>query len=1001
MRIKHFLLLLLITGLTSGGIYAQERVISGVILDEMDQGPLVGANIVLKGTTIGTITDAEGKYSLKVPGNIASEVLVVSYIGYKKKEVPIDNRTQINVSLSMDVQELGEVVVTSFGIEQEKKSINYAVQELESKELVEGRQENLVNALQGKIAGVQITSASGAPGASSEILIRGATSLSGNNQPLFVVDGIPIDNSAVEGGGNRAMDINPNDIESLTVLKGPAAAALYGLDAANGAIIITTKKGAAGRVKVDVSSSLSIDKAMRFPEQQGMYSRGTQGLSDLESRYSWGPMFRRDEKVYDNLGDFFRTGVSHKEDISISGGSEKATFYLSASNFDQKGIIPETDYNRTSILLKGSAQLSEKLQVGASANYIMTKNKRGLSGDSGGWLLNLMSWPRDDNMSVYENPDGTKRWLIPSLGTNQSDNPLWTAHNNPVDDNVDRILANAFISYDPFDWMNITYRIGRDRYSQYYSRLVSPNTGGTPDGAMRELERQRQITTSTFNISMDKKIGENFRVSLLMGNNVQEDKGRSLTTSGSGFINPSLFSINNMETVRAEQYKSLRRVVGVYGDLKIDYKGMAYINFTGRNDWSSTLPKNNNSFFYPSVSAGVIFSEFIGGDKYFFSFGKLRASYAEVGADTGPYKLSPVLDRSYRKGGKFKNYHTAGNPNLKPETTISKEIGAELKFFHGRLGVDFSLYDTESRDMIITTRITPASGYIIQTFNSGTIVNKGVELMLTGQPLKGDFNWTIDANISRNTSELKELPSFVSEFPQTYAQLTGTGRGSSLIGEPVLGVVGAAYKRTEEGRMVIGEDGYPVIDDEKQFIADRTPDWIIGLTNTVEYKNFTLSMLWDFRIGGDVWNVTKNRLVSYGLSKETERRNTGIVFDGVVEVEEGVYEENTKEVVLTESFYRYNYGAVDENFIEDGSWARLRFLSLGYRLPQNLVSRWGMSDFSINITGRNLLLFTPYSGSDPETSSVGASIGGSGTAGLDYGNVPSTRGLTIGFKASF
>lgn len=1022
MKMKFYALLTTLFLLCASALWAQERTISGTVRDGADRAPVIGANVLIKGTKVGTITDVNGNFKLRIPSDNA--VLKVSFIGYQSTETTVGNRSQVEVVLQADAEQLEEVVVTAFGIQQEKKALNYALQEVKAAELTDTRQTNVVNALQGKIAGVTITSSGGAPGANAQIMIRGANSLDGNNQPLFVVDGIPIDNSTSQGGQNRAADINPNDIESLTVLKGPAAAALYGIEGANGAIIIKTKSGKSGQTTVKYNVAYSVDEVGRLAPQQRLFGRGNSGLVNLESFSSWGPMLRPDQQIYENNAyDFFRTGTSINNDISVSGGNENTTFYLSASSVLQQGIVPGTDLDKTSVLLKGNNQVSKTLSVGGSVNYIRTINGRGLSDTySGGWMGTVMRWPVDHDMSRFEDERGNKLWLFPTLvnedarTANQSDNPYWTSKYNPVKDITDRFLLNGNINWKPIKGMSVTYRVGRDQGRTRHSKQVSYNSasdGGIPnilrsmDGAIYQEERLSSITTSTLTATYDHTFAEAFRLTALAGHNLDMRHTDILRNYGGPFLNPDLVSINNVarENTTAEQGTARRRVVSAFGDVKLDYKGIAYVGLTARNDWSSTLPVANRSFFYPGVTTGLVFSELLPAEtRNVLSFGKLRAAYTQVGKDAPAHRLFPYLTAYQGPGGGFVNYHTAGNPNLKPERTYSKEIGLEMKFFNGRLGFDATYYDQLTVDQIISARITPTTGYIIQTFNGGDISNKGFEIMLTGEPIKTkDFLWDVTFNFSQSKSTLEELPGFVSEYPVAQSQVMGTAAmGSSLRGESLFGVMGYAYERTPEGKLLIGADGYPVRSANKSYLGNRQADFIGGITNTFKYKGLMLSFLVDGSFGGDIMNATRYGMISSGTHRSLEEyRDKAYVFDGVVKQSDGTYVQNTQEVRLDQKFFQTNYVTVGENFIEDVNWVRLRYVSLTYDLPKNLVKRIGMKGLSVNVTGRNLLVATNYSGGDPEVNSTGSNTPGVGTMGIDYYPVPLTKGVTLGLSATF
>ncbi len=1026
MRQTKTLLLFILFSLTSLSIFSQSYIVSGVITDAADGTTIIGASVIIKGTNKGALSDFNGKYSIDV-GDNSNATLKFSYVGYKDVEIEVASREKINVALEIKDEQLNEVVITALGLKRDKKVLNYAIQEIKSEDISNSKQENIVNSLNGKIAGVFVTNSSGTPGASSQILIRGANSVSDavDNQPLFVVDGIPIDNSASFNGGNRAMDINSSDIESVTVLKGPTAAALYGLEAANGAIIITTKSGKEGVTNIDFSASFGAEDAVRLPKRQTDYKQGYRGIYDPESRSSWGPLFSKNDKKYENIGNFLKPGLKQKYDLSVSTGSEKANVYISTNYLTQEGIFPGENYRRYGVLLKGKAKLNSKISLNLSSNLIRSHNRRGGLGR----MYNVYNWPINNDMSKYYNPDGSKNWLIPraeGYEWNNPENPYWMSENNPNTDDVNHTLTMGSINYAITDNLKAVYRIGTDITNQFYKSITSPESAGSAErykGIIIEKDRSFIKTNSTFLLTYDKKLGGGFNLSALIGNDIKDTKSKLTIIDGRKYRNPDLDNINNLEDIKATQYLSRKRLVGVFADVKFDYRSTIFLGVTGRNDWSSTLPKSNNSFFYPSVSLGIDLSKFLPSDNI-LSYGKLRANWAQVGKDAPPHRLTAVLKSTQTIGGGFKYDYYAGNPNLKPETTESWEVGTDLRFFKGKTRIDFTYYSMKSIDQIIQSRISPASGWVILVFNSGSIENKGIELILSQKLFdKRSFNWEISSNISRNISKLKELPSFVSKYPVTYGQLLNEARPSSVLGHPLMAIEGTKYLRNDKGELVLDEYGYPRIgtyvkddkgnyvfdkngmikvDNQSVFIGNREPEYIIGLTNDVSYKAFSLSFMFDFRIGGDVLNLTKAFMLSRGTDGSLEEhRNQSTVFNGVVETGDGNFDINDKKVILDQSFYNAYYLHAGENFVEDASWTRLRYISLNYDLPKFLAGKLGLKNLNISVTGRNLFLLTKYSGGDPETNYFGSGLGGTGTAGLDYFNVPATRGIEFTLKSSF
>lgn len=1007
--------------------HAQSVTIKGQVLDEM-MSPLPGVSVLLKGSSLGAVTDLEGSYAISVDP-AQNPVLVFSFIGYERKEVLVGNQQVVDVVMTVDATELSEVIVTAMNISQNKRDLNYAAQDIKSKDIVESQQQNLVTGMQGKIAGVQVTSSSGSPGSPTGIVVRGATSISEgrSNQPLFVIDGVIMDNSTFEGSGNRAMDINPDDIASMTVLKGPSAAALYGIGAGNGAVIITTKSGKEGKVQVSFGSTVALDRKFRTPEVQTTYSRGLNGVVDDETYRMWGAAYLSSDKTYNNIDEFFQTGVQQKYDLNINGGSEKANFYLSVSNNNQTGIVPGESYNRFNFFLKGTSQLRHNLSVNASVNGIWSDNVKGGSGS----MYNVYNWPTDDDMSAYLNPDGSKKWLVEADNTtdlvnNNRENPYWYVNNNLPEYDINRTISQVSIDWDILEPLNLTYRVGMDRSDQYYRNPTVPESTSDYYGAIYESDLSKERFTSTLNLTFSKMLNENWDVYVLGGANLDMTEARKLSYEGSNFLLPNLISINNTDPeafLLPVQNTTKRRVVGLYGDARIDYKGIVSLGFTGRNDWTSTIAPGRNSFFYPSVSAGFVFTEVMGGIlDPILSFGKLRASWSESGQDANPESLDVVLEQYPGIGGGYKHDYYAGNPYLKPEALKALEVGVNLDFLKGRINLDVAYYNQGSYDMIVQNRISTASGWVIQTFNTGDMSNKGWEVVLDAKVWKrNDFKWDLMANFSRNRSKLTSLPAYISRLPVTTGQIINEARPISLIDEPLYAIEGVPFLRNNNGDIVIDEDGFPrsgtyetdedgnyiydedgniSVSQENVYLGNREPDWLMGITNTLTYKRFGLSFLFDIRKGGDVINITANSMMSNGTHKMIdEYRNKPYTFKGVVETPEG-FVTNEQEVVLDNSYFINTHRSVGENFVEDGSWIKLRYVALSYDMS-SIAEHINMKTLKFSVTGRNLFMLTKYSGGDPESDYSGPRVGGSGTVGVDYYNVPTTQGVTFSLKGTF
>jgi len=1002
---------------------AQQLTVTGKVTATDDSGPLPGVSVKVKGSNNVVQTNTAGVYTIKAN---SGEVLVFSYIGYAPQEKTVTAAGTMNITLVADNQSLNEVVVTAFNIAQDRKSLNYAFQNVKSKDIEESRQQNIVNALQGKVAGAVITSSGGGPGEGASIVLRGGTSLDGDNQPLFVVDGVPLDNSSfVEslspgagsafngvmgrslGTSNRAADINPDDIESVTVLKGPAAAALYGLKAGNGAIIITTKKGKTGSTTVSYNNLFSFDNVMRLPETQSMYKQGTNGVFAPTSRDSYGSVFLPGETVYDNLGDFFVTGKSQTHNLSVSGGSEKYTFRFAASNTDQNGVVPKTEYGKTSLRLSGSAIASEKFSVSGSANYIRATGRRPLQGPglfsgTGGFLVSIFNWPKNDNMKDYLNPDGTRRRLLASI-TNDIDNPYFTIDRNPQTDVNDRFIGNAGVEYKPLNWLRFNYTLGTDYYTERTQsvRAVGTSLPNNQNGGIAQTVNTFQNITSNFLVTAEKTFGD-FSTSLLVGNAIDQTRFATVDYLGLIFQNPEFISINNTVNRSVIERNSVRRIVGAFGSLNADWKKTVFLNVTGRNDWSSTLPVKNYSFFYPSVSLGYEFTKSLElGDDSWLSYGKIKASYADVGKDTAPYRLFSPLQSNTFIGGGFRGGSFGNNSELKPETRRSYEVGLDLQFLKNRLRLDATYYSDKTINQIIAPRISQATGYILQYINGGSVQNRGVELMLSGTPVANkDFTWDVNFNFATNKNKVLELPFPLTIVRNSDASVINVAEGAAYPGRSLTSISAPDYIRDPDGNIIIDANGYPTFNTLFSYAGDRAPDFTLGLNNSFRYKNVELSFLVDIRKGGDVVNGNEWELVRSGLSKQTEERGKQVVFDGVVRNADGTFSKNTKPAELTQAYYENNLAAVGTPFIEDGSWIRLRTVTVNYTLNKKYTPKV-FSNVNLFVTGRNLLLFTNYSGIDPEVGVSGAGVRGGGSAGLDYGGVPSRRGFDFGLKVGF
>lgn len=999
--------------------------ISGTVSDA--SGLLAGVTVAVVGTTITGQTDADGRFTVNAT---AGSTLRFSAIGFKTKDV-LASQNQLTVVLENDDTSLDEVIVTALGIKREKRALGYAAQDIKADELMKNKNPNVINSLNGKIAGVNVTNSGGAPGASANIIIRGGTSLERDNQPLFVIDGVPMDNSTGQGdnsafdgstnasttNSNRAMDINPEDIESISVLKGPSAAALYGLRAAAGAVIITTKKGKDGATQASISSRFGMNWVNKLPEQQSMFKQGSyyNGALVTQTFESWGDPFGANEQRYDNMRDFYELASSYDNSFNISGGSPNGNFYLSGSNIYQTGVVPTTDFNRSTVRFNGEQKLG-RVTMGANVSYSMSDTRKTLTGSGlwgaggSGYMEGVLVWPGNDNMKDYLNPDGSNKLLLPEIALEDNmDNPYWLIHKNPQNDKTDRIIGNVYTHIDVADWFDITYRLGIDNYTTQFSSLTSAGSSVKlqwQEGMMSNTDRKYQYLNSNLMLNFKKQIND-WDLGLLLGTTAEDTKVKSTSVRGERFEIKGFESIENFAQTNKyyTQTYNDNRLVGVYGDLRVGYKNLAFVNFTGRNDWSSTLPLANRSFFYPSVSASLIFTELFEKNSI-LSYGKLRASSAFVGKDTDPYVTNTNLFGPEQTiGGGFRNHWTRGNNNLLPEKTNAFEIGTDLRFLNDRIGLEFTYYQTNSINQILQPRVSNATGYILTYYNIGELNNKGVEFTLNATPIKREnFTWNTMLNISHNTGRVAELIGGLDILYVTDVQV-GNGKAASYNNGDFMAISGSVWQTDDAGNLLLDYNtGRPLVKTTTtDYVGNREPDFIGGWNNSFTYKNWDLSFLFDFRKGGDIYNASDYLMTVYGTSQRTASRGETISFTGsALNPATNAYEMITRDVVADEAFYKDVYSRHTPNFIENVNWWRLRAVSLSYSLPRDLLARTKfIKGATFNATGNNLWLLTNYSGVDPETSAAGAGVVGSGSSGIDYAGVPATAGFTVGVNLRF
>lgn len=1025
----------------------QAKKITGSVMDAQSE-PVIGASVLVKGTGTGAVTDLNGKFTVEAkPG----DVLEISYVGYKTVTVKVTNTTNFVVRMEDDAQALSEVVVTAMGIKKDRKSLGYSVSDVGAEELMRNKSANPINSLAGKVAGVSITQGGGAAGGGSQIILRGGTSLERDNQPLFVVDGVIYDNStnivgnsAFDGtlstastNANRVMDINPEDIENMSVLKGPAAAALYGSKAASGVVIITTKKGKEGAVEVNFSSKYTTQWAKSLPEVQTKYKRGFAEDQYTNGKYSgttfndfsynsWGEPVDANTPIYDNIGDFFQQGGAWDTNVSVAGGTQNSNFFLSGSYYNQDGIIPTTGYEKTTLRFNGEQRwkiFTFAANVAYSqANTDKTLTSAGLYGSSGsGTMMGVYRWSPTDDMKHYMNEDGTRyRMFGDRLDVvDERDNPYWILNKNKLQDNTERFTGNFSVKADITDWWWISYRMGIDSYTTDDSKIIG--AGGVyktawQNGMYSENSYRYRYLSTNLMTNFMQSFGD-FNFNLMLGTSTDDTRTWSNYRMAWNFEVPGFYAFDNATNENRDfsSARSQKRLVGVFGEFRADWKNTVFLTVSGRNDWSSTLPKANRSYFYPSVSGSVVFTEFLPKSDI-LSFGKIRASWAKVGKDTSPYALDTALWPSQKFLGGLSgvsNFWTSGNAYLKPEITKSTELGLELRFFNNRLRLDYAYYTNNSTDQIMSPRLSNATGYILRSVNAGDVYNKGMELSIGGTPIQNkDWSWDVTLNMSGNRGTVKNLLQGVDILYVTDVQV-GNAKAASFPNGHFMAISGSKWLRNDAGQVVLDKNGMPTKDTKTNVeIGNREPKFMGGLNNTISWKGLTLNMLWDFTIGGHVYNGTKYAMTVAGVSKFSGNREqisvSGVNADGqyVTNVFEAdkTYMYNGKETsgrTIIANYYQDIYPYETANFMTKVNALRLRTLSFSYDLPKTLLAKTKViKRCAFTATANNLLLFTNYDG-DPEVAAAGSGAVGSSSVGIDYCGVPAIGSFSFGVNLTF
>ncbi|MBK7872632.1 MAG: SusC/RagA family TonB-linked outer membrane protein [Saprospiraceae bacterium] len=1032
--------------------YAQQR-ITGTVRDGSG-APLAGVTILVKGTNQGTVTDVDGTYSLSAQ---QGQELEFSMIGMDTETIVVGTKTTIDITMIEAAYQLSETVVTALGIKEDRRKLSYSTQSVTGEDLQSTQRDNAFLSLQGRVAGLSLTPTSGLAGGSVNINLRGVNSIGSSNQPLIVLDGLPInsntfnqhtlysDGAGINGNvnnnrddiGSRLAEINPNDIENVTVLKGPEAAALYGNEGANGVILITTRKGKAGVGRLNYKTRFAVSDVYLFPEIQQVYGRGRNGVVEPNDPDYFGPKYPAGTTFYNNLEDFFQTGTNMRHDLSFEGGSDKITYRLSSAYLKTDGVIPTNSYEQINAALSSDAKLLSWLS--ASTRFSFSRNNNTLPpGGSQGYLTGALRYPSDQNMSEYLTDAGTRRLTRPNANPgSDNDNPYFNVYKNARVEQTDRTIGNVTLDATILPWWTVTGRFGADIYTTNANRYFHPesNIGYPRLGWIENYTDVGRILNTNIFTTFKKSTGT-IKGSLIVGTALDDRRNEVTSVYGERVYLPDFNSVNNTDpsTQRNRTILTRTRLMGAFAKAEFNLQNYLILNITGRNDWSSTLPVANRSYFYPSAGLTFVFSDLPAlRDKIgILDFGKLRVSYAQVGNPAPPYKIRARLVPQTSTGGGFLYDFFGDNPALKPEKVESYEIGTDLSFYKGRISVDLAIFSKTISDQIVTQRLSYGTGFIFGLLNGGELNTKGVEVQLGLTPVKAEnFHWNISANFTKYKTEVLSLPAEVSEYYDSDTWVVGNARASAFSPAEILAsrfnsptnlfyptlnnrgagtataIGGWSYLRNSKGDILIDPaTGFPLRNANFLPIGDRNPDFVIGLVNEFRlFKNLSLSFLLDIRHGGDIFNGNEYYLTQVGLSERTLNRDEPFVFPGVLKNGSEETNPTPNNIQITPSANELYYTTViqPEDFVErDINWVRLRDVTLTY----DVLGKWlgndkAIKELSVFINGTDLFLSTNYSGADPYVSTTNPATGGAGGFGMDFGKLSLPRTFSLGLSVSF
>lgn len=1044
-------------------LHAQQRTVTGTILSDDNKTPLSGVTIRVKGTRRIVQTDANGKFSIQVA---PEETLQVSYVGYESQDIKPGEGNTVSISMKATTGTLDEVVVTAMDIKRNPRELGYSVQTVKGSDIQETQRENFLNGLQGRVAGLTVTPTSGAAGASTGIILRGFNSTSGTNQPLFVIDGVVVDNSSLNSnsyGGtgvglasdganrnvdntNRLADINPNDIESVTVLKGPEATALYGSQASSGAIVITTKRGktTGGKVLIAYDNNFRLQRINRFAELNNEYGPGTNnGIPTpppLTGQFtSFGPKWPAGTKLYDNLNNFYRTGFSQNHNLGIDFGTKNVGFRLSGQYFNNTGVIPNNKYTKYSAKLSNTTKIGKYVTITPSFAYSHADNFKPIKGASS-FLMSLYQWPVNNDIRNFEDDYGGKLTLFNANYNSDYDNPLWSAKNNVAGDVNTRMVATAGIDITPFSWLSIAGRFGYDTYKNDGYNFIHPQsffltaaTLGTQDNYYRKYKGYNHTITA----SAKKNIGD-FSTRLLVGTMWQDFQTEAFGVYGNHVADSLVagklykngavitrFDPTDSNSTRPDSRSRLLRnyfgkpnvvifrEIAYFGEATLGFKNYIFLTYSHRFEKASPIPKKNNNYHYPGASLSLIISDMFPAMKKgrIVDYAKLRASSANTARLNDPYSNQAVFVNNTSSSAipAYTYGFTGTNADLTIEKQRTYELGAELRLFKSAVTIDFAYYNTLCTDQIAQGyRASYGTGFVLNTANAAELRNEGLELSVGLTPVKKkDFTWTVNFNFNHMWSEVLKIPESIGPLNDFYNSDTYISNvRAGLIRKQKTGTMtGSIYQRNKNGDILISPTtglGLVTAAGDNRLIGERTPDFTLGTLNSFRYKNWSLNFLWDLRVGGDIYNGTDQVLTRIGKSKRTGDRSTPIVVKGVLADGLENSANPTENTIVVIPYFQSTYYTTlpDEEFIQhDVNWLRLRDITLTYRLTKPLVK--GIKGMSFFITGNDLIVLSNYRGADAAVNANNPGTRGVGGYGMDLGSAPTPLSLSFGLRANF